>query len=89
MAMKCKINIAYTVPYSPQTNIPAENYFSQMKYVACYKFNAVINEQNPENLQPRQHVFDAYKDHILKQWDEQTLNFYGRLASAKNIWSMA
>ena len=25
------INLFFTVPYSPQTNLPAENYFSRMK----------------------------------------------------------
>ena len=32
MCKSCQINAFFTVPYSPQTNLPAENYFSQMKY---------------------------------------------------------
>ena len=49
MANKCSINLFFTVPYSPQTNLPAENYFGQLKYVlnfdhTIYAYKNIENE---------------------------------------------
>ena len=87
-AIKCKVNIAYTVPYSPQTNIPVENYFAQMKHVVCYKFQAVSEEQCDTNKLPLQHKHMAIKDYILRQWDWQTKTYYDYENTSKiyGVW---
>ena len=87
-AAKCKINIAFTVPYSPQTNIPAENYFSQMKHVVTYRFKAVNEKTHDKTKAPIQHKYIAYKEYILHQWDEHTKNYYSWENTAKinGVW---
>ena len=87
-AKLCKINLAYTVPYSPQTNFPAENYFCQMKHVVCYSFKTVANEPINEAQNPIQHENYSYKDFVLKQWDEHTRKFYDCTSTAKvyGVW---
>ena len=83
MASKCKINLIYTVPYSPQTNLPAENYYCQMKHVVCYKFLSVQDEKiNPEQS-PIQHKFYSHVNYVLQQWDDHTKNNYDYLSTGK------
>lgn len=83
MAARCKINLLYTVPYSPQMNLPAENYFCQMKHVVCYKFLAVQGENVDRRQAPIQHGIQAYKDYVLQQWDMHTKQCYDYLSTAK------
>lgn len=39
-----KINFFFTVPYSPQSNLPAENYFSRMKLACLFELFIIDDE---------------------------------------------
>ena len=75
MAQKCGLNLFYTIPYSPQTNLLAENYFSQMKVVAATRFKSIENEITT-GTSPIQHNFIPYKQFIMKQWMKETKEYY-------------
>ena len=81
VAHENKINLFYTVPYSPQLNLLAENYFSQLKEVSLNRFKALDNE----NVQqfPIQHSHSLAKHRIIQQWDVETSNFYDYKNSSK------
>ena len=81
-----KINLFYTIPYSPQLNLVAENYFSQQKYNALYRFKIKPNEvldPKEEELAPKHHHIIPYKQYIMKQWDEENRNHYNGMSAAK------
>ena len=79
---KCNINLLFTVPYSPQTNLVAENYFCQLKIVAATKFHSTRNEDNHDQS-PIQHSWRPYKQFIIHQWDEYTKENYDYRSSTK------
>ena len=70
MFTKCKITCFYTVPYSPQTNIPAENYFSRMKYILnfdhtiykLYNIDMPDIDDEEENDKGKDEEKDDYND---------------------------
>lgn len=44
MVEENKINFFFTVPYSPQSNLPAENYFSRMKLACLFELFIIDDE---------------------------------------------
>ena len=81
---KCKINLIFSVPYSPQCNLPAENFFAQLKFNALNAFKSVPNER-PQQF-PIQHNLPLISTLIIKQWDEKVASRYDATTSA-NIYS--
>ena len=78
-----KINLFFTVPYSPQCNLPAENFFARLKENALYQFRALDNEI-VENA-PVQHMFSMAKHSVIIQWDNYVSSNYNYQDSA-NIY---
>ena len=75
VAKKCKLNMFFTIPYSPQLNLLAENYFAKLKFFALYDFTAIPKEKIKQNM-VNQHELPPYKIHIMKQWEEKTKLHY-------------
>lgn len=86
-ANKCKLNMFYTIPYSPQLNLLVENYFAQLKFYTIYKFSSVPNEHvDPEFIS--QHKKPPYILYIMEQWENKTEKHYNaeRTAHIYGAW---
>ena len=81
IAEKYNLNLFYTVPYSPQTNLVVENFFSQMKFNAVYRFSSKPNEP-PCLTAPIQHSLPPLKTHIIQQWIDEVVTHYKSETSA-------
>lgn len=65
-----KINFFFTVPYSTQTNLPAENYFSRMKSAMIFEKFIVDDEISPSKADG----FDINDDDQLVEDEEGKSN---------------
>lgn len=82
-AKKCCINLFFTVPYSPQCNLLAENFFAQLKENALNKFHSLDLE--PVVATPIQHKLPMLKFSIISQWDDEVKRSYDHKSSS-NIY---
>ena len=62
-----KVNLFFTVPYSPQTNLPAENYFSRMKSACIFEHFIVSDDEAETVLSHGFEVNDENEDIVVKQ----------------------
>lgn len=83
-AQRSKLNVFSTIPYSPQLNLLAENYFSQLKFYTIFDFTCKPNEViDHDNI--NQHHLPAYRIHIMQQWEHMTEIHYDANSTA-NIY---
>lgn len=50
MAKKCKLNLFYTVPYSPHLNEVAENYFGQLKFACIFDHEFACRDEKCDGI---------------------------------------
>ena len=81
-ATKYHLNLFSIIPYSPQLNLLAENYFGQMKFFTLYNIKALPNEDINNNVL-KQHSANPHKEHIMKQWSIMTRDHYDANSTAR------
>lgn len=77
-----KLNVFNIIPYSPQLNLLAENYFAQLKFHVLYDFTALPNEEINRSY-IKEHIIPPYKILIMKQWEATTEQHYDSHSTAR------
>ena len=86
VAMDNNLNFFYTVPYSPQTNLPAENFFAQMKFACIFNHRMIReNDESDGKINGTSYHFHTVES-IVQKWEginkenynsSSTMNIYG------------